>query len=461
MDKVCRGSTVGACDGPPSWPSVSTEHRRGSHISPRSPLKLDNASPNCRRTPGSRVSDTYRSHDWFRHDPGGGSGGGRLTPRMPQAWGAADEAPFSPSPFRGSSPRRAFDWPEQPTIEKPSVHRGTALSPQRPRPDSCGDNRPHASSARSCSPLGAAREEHFKASVMRAGRATHRSQSPVDVEPRCGQDDGLQSALSGHPCTRRGKRDTAAARESQPPDDNRPQRRVDFPPGVRESYADAAAPSTSSRSDPVDKSWGGTGGDHVWNRKNATECPRAGSPGCRQMHRTSSEVTASLMPGSTVPPQAPTRYLIGSNIVDWQSSGRRQSGTARGNPQLLPASRQESSSDVSEIPVQQQRSRDHRNSDMVRDMWSTGPATVVQAAVPVVYATGGTGPGSGAASTGPAHPRVVGGGSALPSTLPKGSGYTRAGLTVVPHCPRTPGAFSPNARRTAAASWHDVQTPQH
>jgi len=159
---------------------------------------------------------------------------------------------------------------------------------------------------------------------------------------------------------------------------------------------------------------------------------QASSPDCRRpMHRTSPDVAASLMPEAT--PQTPAKYIVGTRVVGWQNHGRRAAvacGPQAGMPQAG-------------VPVLAANARDHRNSDMVRDLWHGGPTSVCHVAVPVVYAASPV--------ISPASVVHSLGSSSLPSTMPKDSAYTHAGLTVIQHCPRKAGAFSPNVKRTPAS----------
>jgi len=198
-------------------------------------------------------------------------------------------------------------------------------------------------------------------------------------------------------------------------DNHRSQRRHDFSSqpqaGVAASPGDFTAPGMTSPR----------------NLQRQTSSPE----GRRPMHRTSPDVVASLMPETT--PQVPARYIVGTSVVGWQNHGRRTAvacGLHVGTPQVA-------------VPVFAANLRDHRNSDMVRDMWHGGPTSVCHAAVPVVYAAS---PVITSASV--VHSL---GSSSLPSTMPKDTAYTHAGLTVVQHSPRKAGAYSPNVKRTPAS----------
>jgi len=182
--------------------------------------------------------------------------------------------------------------------------------------------------------------------------------------------------------------------------------------------------------------------------------------------RTSAEMVATIMPGTQalVPDQC--KYLVGGEIVDWQSNGRRQAGAcAHHAVQVgMPAKM-----------MSMAKLRDHRNSDLIRDhlqqravhatgappppMRATGapPPSVMHAQPHLVAAREAAVPTSvptyvyaAPVTTGTTEPHVhsFGGCSMLPSTTSKDAAYTHSGLNVVKYGTRSPGAFSPNMQRT-------------
>jgi hypothetical protein len=75
MDKICRNSAVGQAHSTGSWldlPCSDTANTaRGRHVTGCS-YKLENTSPRPDFTNGhSRISDTFKSQEWFRHDRSG------------------------------------------------------------------------------------------------------------------------------------------------------------------------------------------------------------------------------------------------------------------------------------------------------------------------------------------------------------------------------------------------------
>mmetsp|Transcript_102443 Transcript_102443/g.181945 ORF Transcript_102443/g.181945 Transcript_102443/m.181945 type:complete len:510 (+) Transcript_102443:65-1594(+) len=72
MDKICRGSRVGTAHDQGTWGQLERSDvgfRRGSHVTTHSP-KLENTAPRRQTTgPAKPSTDTFRSQEWFRHEP--------------------------------------------------------------------------------------------------------------------------------------------------------------------------------------------------------------------------------------------------------------------------------------------------------------------------------------------------------------------------------------------------------
>jgi len=517
------GSSPGASAG--SWAALESQHRRGSsHIS-----KIDNMGPSSRRP--LKTSDTYKSSDWFRHDAGGQStprmpwpevGSPRAArsllaqSKSAAALGSAGADQQGLSPCAGNmgscSPRNIDASPAGGSFGAGGMLRGrseswlgaalpgsprTAGSPQRragsPALDLFnGEARARSAEKRVKSPTFNSSEAWMRYSSPRnsGSQGCHLDEPPSPGAPssmrRCKSADGLPGSDEAAPEAIAGLRASLSAAEpgrrrkqagvggtvkdgdhtkrrlqqdaTQQFDNNQPrsQRRHDFPAQAIASEDAANATPSGSCSVP----YPGCG------------IVRSGSPGGRRpMHQSSIETTTSLMPEITPPPQVPTKYIVGGNIVSWQTFGRRaavscvaptvvvsvapstqpqlQSQQLQAQPQLRPQPQPQPQlrpqpqlqlrPQPQPQPQPQQQNRDHRNSDMVRESWSTGPSTVLQTSVPLVYA----------ANPILSHAAVNQGmgTSALPSTISKESAFTHAGISAIRYIPRVAGACSPNAKR--------------
>ncbi|CAE8631752.1 unnamed protein product [Polarella glacialis] len=157
-------------------------------------------------------------------------------------------------------------------------------------------------------------------------------------------------------------------------------------------------------------------------------------------HRTSGEMAGSIMPEASTaqsprilaqsPRNGAEKYLIGSELVDLQSSGRR--------PSMLC-----SAFAAKEGPPQRSSSqvimRHHMNSDVVREHFQS---------VQFVPGCSNHMPPTREEANRRVH--IYGDYSVFPSSMPKDTAYVTMGLKVVKYQTRSPGVFSPNAPRVPA-----------
>lgn len=166
-----------------------------------------------------------------------------------------------------------------------------------------------------------------------------------------------------------GPKDASRPGRSPPPEQPRSQRRHDFLPASprlpARRVAEAATPAACIGC--------AAGGASVSAAAAASPSCRAASPGSRWLHQTSHETAAALMPDAKPQPQASPMHIQGRRVATACVSSVRpavpQTGPAAGPPQ-----------------PQSPPLRDHRSSDMVRELWAGGPASIVNTSVPVVYA---------------------------------------------------------------------------
>lgn len=128
-------------------------------------------------------------------------------------------------------------------------------------------------------------------------------------------------------------------------------------------------------------------------------------------HRTSGEMAAAVQPELSPRAAGAEKYVVGGEIFDLESSGVRKSHT------------------------RQARIRHHSNSDVIRDHLQPSPFL---SAIP------------GSKEERERRVHVYGDFSVTPATMPKDTAYIHSGLKVVKYQTRSPGAFSPNARRVPA-----------
>jgi len=144
--------------------------------------------------------------------------------------------------------------------------------------------------------------------------------------------------------------------------------------------------------------------------------PRA--PPVKVQHCSSPELVAVMKPEATQGPVS-RRIMVGEQLVDWSSSGRRAALVCQ---QHVPTA---------------MSPRDHRSSTAVRDHLQ-GPAAVgapmKQGFFPAPLLQ-------------TSHCVYTSGTSCLPSTMPKDTAYLQTGTSVTKYSPRAPGAFSPNVAR--------------
>lgn len=156
------------------------------------------------------------------------------------------------------------------------------------------------------------------------------------------------------------------------------------------------------------------------------------------MHKSSPELVAALRP--EVPrrgAEPPRKILVGAQLVDWSYDGKRR----------IQAIKHQSARDA---PLASARasarqaldSRDHRNSDAVREHLYA-PHPITRDPLPHGYRP--------APSVHHTHCVYTSGASCLPSTMPKDAAYLQTGTNVSRYAPRAPGAFSPNLVRAPLA----------
>mmetsp|Transcript_70952 Transcript_70952/g.178938 ORF Transcript_70952/g.178938 Transcript_70952/m.178938 type:complete len:530 (-) Transcript_70952:148-1737(-) len=151
-------------------------------------------------------------------------------------------------------------------------------------------------------------------------------------------------------------------------------------------------------------------------------------------HQTSGDMAASIRPDVTS--QQSQKYFVGNEIVDWQNSGRRGlAACARHAAQTGALVR----SPVSVIATP----RDQRSSEGMREQFQHQKPVVVQASVPVVYASPPV-----VAQSMPFAPCT----SIMPSSTSKDTAYLHGGLKVVKYSPRASGQFSPNVPRAPVST---------
>lgn len=128
-------------------------------------------------------------------------------------------------------------------------------------------------------------------------------------------------------------------------------------------------------------------------------------------HRTSGEMGAAVQPELSPRAAGAEKYVVGDEIFDMENNGRRKT-------------------DLRKASI-----RHHSNSDVVKDHLQPSPFT---SAIP------------GSKEEAERRVHVYGDFSVTPATMPKDTAYIHSGLKVVKYQTRSPGAFSPNARRVPA-----------
>mmetsp|Transcript_115482 Transcript_115482/g.337786 ORF Transcript_115482/g.337786 Transcript_115482/m.337786 type:complete len:508 (-) Transcript_115482:113-1636(-) len=502
MDKICRGSRIGEAHhsqgtfaglaSPKSVKpqSASPQVRSGQLQRRQQSPDANRPQDFCRATPQSKgcLSPRFRtggnmpspasSRSWLQQSRSARNLGKidfDMTPRSPrsQQESAQERSEALAESWRGR--RDLFDGtPRQPTLRSPrsprALHSEDAEDRGRRRSD--GACSPSPAEQRSPSPTYHVSEDWMGYSSPRGDREGHRESAAVAVEGTMPSSNfssrlrrqhsgritensdnwlraGGESARPGPPVISnsenfnpsKGKK-TAFAKEpsdvkrrlhmdTSQPEPLRSQRRHDF--------AETPLPcQLSPRSQPQptasDTSSGSKGGQAQV------------AFGVQQ--RTSAAMAASLMPEASasseaVPSQQP-KYMIGNEIVDWQTSGRRIPPVC--SKQVTPGS-------LSQKAMSMACLRDHRNSDIVREQLQFSPAEAspeqpslpksvsrVQSSVQLTPAR---------AVEGCIY--SFGEFSSLPSTMQKDTAYLHSGLKVVKYGTRSPGAFSPNVVRVPAA----------
>lgn len=141
------------------------------------------------------------------------------------------------------------------------------------------------------------------------------------------------------------------------------------------------------------------------------------------------------------------KYLVGEQILNWHSHGRRGPLKCFQHATNTPAFRQvfHSSHPTGYAPQGPSCApgmvnlRDHRNSDVVREHLQPMDTPLLQA--PLVVSSASC----------PQRVYSYGELSSLPSTMPKDTAYLHSGLKVVKYGARMPGAFSPHVPRVLAS----------
>eukprot|EP00927_Polykrikos_kofoidii_P038247 TRINITY_DN3256_c0_g1_i2.p1 TRINITY_DN3256_c0_g1~~TRINITY_DN3256_c0_g1_i2.p1 ORF type:complete len:591 (-),score=75.68 TRINITY_DN3256_c0_g1_i2:358-2130(-) len=222
-------------------------------------------------------------------------------------------------------------------------------------------------------------------------------------------------------------------------------------------------------------------------RGNGTPGARPSVGGVDMQHRTSVEMAAAMSPEFDSAADE-RKYMVGSEVLSGNKTTRRvaavcqqrlaheggnatprQSGAAGGSKGGNATPRQSGAAGGSKA-ASMSNLRDHRNSDAVKENMTTPaqavlPRRTYATALPVEVEVVAPSIPAGSQHT-PAHhggPMVsYGGTSNLPSTLMKESAFHAAGLKVVKHWTRSPGAFSPNAARVVAAqAMPETAAPSH
>jgi len=183
-------------------------------------------------------------------------------------------------------------------------------------------------------------------------------------------------------------------------------------------------------------------------------------------HRSSAEMASVMMPEqvekvSTLEP----KYMVGTEIVSWATTGRRGAPECFRNTQQVAAQISKEAGGLQAVPPHSLGNvRDHRNSEVLQShMQSFTPKWQEQLSVAPQVVTAqpqlqpgptrapfasdvGFSRGLPVAAGMPAETRIFSYGdvSSLPSTMPKDTAYLQSGLKVVKYGARTPGYFSPN-----------------
>lgn len=174
------------------------------------------------------------------------------------------------------------------------------------------------------------------------------------------------------------------------------------------------------------------------------------------MHRTSAEMAASLMPEASARQEAcpleQRKYMIGNELVDWQTHGRRAAPVCA---QQAAQVAQVVQGSLAQKATSMVNLRDHRNSDVMREQMQLPVAVEASPENPSPQTAMSRVQSSVTVSpyVRPVDLRVYSFGelSSLPSTMQKDTAYIHSGLKVVKYGVRSPGAFSPNVVRIPAA----------
>jgi len=173
-------------------------------------------------------------------------------------------------------------------------------------------------------------------------------------------------------------------------------------------------------------------------------------------HRTSAEMASSIMPDRNehAASARQTKYMVGSEIVDWADCGRRGAKQCFQNTQRVAAQVSKDAGGLHAVPPHSLgASRDHRNSDILRDhLMSSAPKWQQQLTAKPQEKPFSPGPARavapamGLAGLSSEQPRILSYGevSHLPSSMPKDTAYLHSGLKVYTYGSRTPGYFSPH-----------------
>jgi hypothetical protein len=138
MDKICRGSALSEAHKQGSWGDAvahvdTARNARGTHITTSS-FKLENTAPTGFRDHARQrfTSDTFRTSDWFRHDPKGNEGN---VPQLSTRFWQSSKGQGSPRSFESRSKSQINLAEEDLSAMSPravDIQRQSGMSPRGP-----------------------------------------------------------------------------------------------------------------------------------------------------------------------------------------------------------------------------------------------------------------------------------------------------------------------------------------
>jgi len=167
-------------------------------------------------------------------------------------------------------------------------------------------------------------------------------------------------------------------------------------------------------------------------------------------HRTSAEMASSMMPdenehGASAQQR---KYMVGRQVISWANCGRRGATECFQNTQRVAAQISQEAGGRPQVPLHSLRNtRDHRNSDLLREhlkappiKWQEKLPTPPQG-MPIQMCSARFSPRA-APERQDGITYTYGDVSALPSSMSKETAYLQSGLKMHTNVARTPGYFS-------------------